>query len=345
MNSDEMKKLDNEEIRKYRDIYINGLMDSVSISDNLGISYRYALAILHNKTYTDETYGKELDRLNLREKKPFILPINKNYTNVIRRFLSNYSVPIEERVFCLKENLCELTYEEQKAIFITDENDEDKYLLIIENETGFLLPKNKYKVEVVIEEDSQFFSRFIYKKEDAEVVKLIAGYKNYWISENGKVISLYRGKILNSRLNENGYLTTILSSNGYDLKTHLIHRLVAQEFVPNFEDKPQVNHINGDKTVNHYSNLEWCTSKENIIHAYVNGLALSKHGEDSHRSKLTNDQAKEIRQYFHDRSYTVPELAVTYNISIRTVWDILMYKKYKTASVEAVLPRYVPRRR
>lgn len=56
-----MKKLDNEEIKKYRDIYINGLMDSVSISENLGISYRYALAILHNKTYIDDTYGIELE--------------------------------------------------------------------------------------------------------------------------------------------------------------------------------------------------------------------------------------------------------------------------------------------
>ncbi len=101
-----MTKLDSEEIKKYRNIYINGFMDSVSISENLGISYRYALAILHNKTYIDDAYGKELERLNLREKKPFILPINKKYTDTIRSFLRNYWVPIEERVLCVKENLC-----------------------------------------------------------------------------------------------------------------------------------------------------------------------------------------------------------------------------------------------
>ena len=340
-----MKKLSNEEIKKYRNIYINGLMDSVSISENLGISYRYALAILHNKTHIDDTYSKELERLNLREKKPFILPINKKYTDTIRSFLRNYSVSIEERVLCLKENLCELTYEEQTVIFITDEDDKDRYLLVIENESGFLLPKNKYKIEVVIEKDCQFFSRFIYKKEDAEVVKIIREYKKYWISENGKVISLFRGKILSSRLNENGYEMVSLSSNGYDLKTHLVHRLVAGEFVPNLKNKPQVNHINGDKSFNHYSNLEWCTSKENIIHAYQTGLATSNQGENSHRSKLSNEQAREIRKYFHDKTHTVPILADKYQISIRTVWDILMYKKYKNASDETTLPRYVPRKK
>lgn len=340
-----MTKLDNGQIKKYRDIYINGLMDSVSISENMGISYRYTLAILHNKTYIDDTYGKELEKLNLRERKPFILPINKKYTDIIRSFLKNYCIPIEERAFCLKQNLCELTYEEQTAVFITDENSADSYLFIIENETGYLLPKDKYKVELVIEKDFQFFSRFVYKKEDAEVVKIIREYKNYWISENGKVISLYRGKILSTRLNETGYHMVSLSFNGYELKTHLVHRLVAGEFVPNLENKPQVNHINGDKSINHYSNLEWCTSQENIIHAYHTGLAISKKGEDSHRSKLSNDQANEIRQYFHDKTYTVPVLADRYKISVRTVWDILMYKKYKTASDETVLPRYTPRKK
>ena len=65
----------------------------------------------------------------------------------------------------------------------------------------------------------------------------------------------------------------------------MVHQVVAQTFIPNPENKPQVNHLNGDKTDNRVENLEWCTNRENVIHAYKTGLEKPFKGEDWYRGK------------------------------------------------------------
>lgn len=74
-----------------------------------------------------------------------------------------------------------------------------------------------------------------------------------------------------------------------------VHRLVALCFIPNPENKPQVNHIDGDRNNNHVSNLEWVTNQENMTHRYeVLQNFNNLHGTKSNRSKLTEDQAINI---------------------------------------------------
>lgn len=115
---------------------------------------------------------------------------------------------------------------------------------------------------------------------DYEIWVDIRGYEGiYMVSNFGRIKSLPRmifngnghylskEKILNGSKNINGYLQVELLG-----KPTLIHRIVAHEFIPNQETKPQVNHINGNKTDNRVENLEWCTNGENQIHAYKNGL-------------------------------------------------------------------------
>ena len=97
-------------------------------------------------------------------------------------------------------------------------------------------------------------------------------YNNYFVDKLGNIYSL--NKILKKlvpRKHTGGYLTV-----GINGKNKYIHRIVAEVFIPNPNNYPLVNHINGDKTDNRAENLEWCTASENQKHALKNGLRPTK---------------------------------------------------------------------
>lgn len=133
--------------------------------------------------------------------------------------------------------------------------------------------------------------------------KPIKGYENkYVVSSNGDVASLdytimqkhpksrkihpytYKGKLIKKTKNNSGYLTVGLR-NTYGKRRFLVHRLVADAFIPNSNNYPQVNHKNEDKTDNRKENLEWCTAlyncnygnaKKKLSDSHLNHPALSK---------------------------------------------------------------------
>ncbi|MDN8875546.1 HNH endonuclease, partial [Staphylococcus aureus] len=72
------------------------------------------------------------------------------------------------------------------------------------------------------------------------------------------------------------------------MKQHRIHRLIMLTFTNKPQDKNVINHIDGDKTNNTLDNLEWCTARENTIHAYRTGLAKGKKGNENSQGKLTD---------------------------------------------------------
>lgn len=103
-------------------------------------------------------------------------------------------------------------------------------------------------------------------------MKDVKGYEGlYAMHPSGKVYSYKNKKFLKAGKHRDGYLQVVLYKDG-KMKTCKVHRLVALTYIDNPENKPQVNHKDGNKTNNNVSNLEWVTHGENQKHAYDNGL-------------------------------------------------------------------------
>lgn len=103
----------------------------------------------------------------------------------------------------------------------------------------------------------------------------VRGYEGlYEVSNYGKVRSIMKnGLMLSQARNERGYLKVFLCSGGKG-ENKKVHRLVAEAFLPNEKNLPEVNHINGVKSDNRVENLEWVSTRENIVHAYKTGLKV-----------------------------------------------------------------------
>ena len=97
------------------------------------------------------------------------------------------------------------------------------------------------------------------------------------VTEDGCIYRYSNGQAIEvAQVKHNqGYLYCTLTKNGVQTNV-LVHRVLAEAFIPNPENKKYVNHIDGNKTNNALSNLEWCTSKENCLHAYTTGLNKHK---------------------------------------------------------------------
>lgn len=148
---------------------------------------------------------------------------------------------------------------------------------------------------------------------------------HYFIGKNGKQI-LKIGRVLKTDISKKGYIRVTITKNTKRFNTGL-HRLIAICFIPNPLNKPQVNHINGIKTDNRIENLEWCTNKENQIHAVKNNLCNPNYCENHHNAKLTNKDVLKVRE-LHKIGFTNSELAKDYGVSKPAMSKILRNKTY-----------------
>lgn len=157
-----------------------------------------------------------------------------------------------------------------------------------------------------------------------EVWKDIKGYESlYQVSNTGKIKSLRFGRerILKP-IKRQGYLRVDLISKWFS-----VHRLVALHFIPNPENKPEVNHKDGDKKNNCVDNLEWNTAQENMRHAHDTGLKHGLKGEKAYQSKLSNSEVLQVRS-LNLIGFTNRELARDFNISEAAMSKILRKKTY-----------------
>src|SRR5574343_747201 len=150
----------------------------------------------------------------------------------------------------------------------------------------------------------------------------------FLISENGEILSKRTNKLLKTQINDNGYVAFSTRIGGRTGKSFCfrVHRLVAETWIENPENKPEVNHKDGDKLNNHSSNLEWATRVENANHAYNTGLVIQKKGYESPLSKFSEEDIKEIRE--NKNKLSCRKLSKIYGVHYRTISLILQNKIY-----------------
>ena len=148
----------------------------------------------------------------------------------------------------------------------------------------------------------------------------------YFVSEDGGIFR--NGKELSTSLTNKGYKDVCMYLNG--VKKHIsIHRAVATLYVPNPDNLPQVNHIDGNKLNNHYTNLEWMSNRKNKDHALENGLYAK--GVDMPNHIFTEDDIKYIRENYKykDSEFGTTGLAKKFNTNGSRIWKIVNNKVWK----------------
>lgn len=153
---------------------------------------------------------------------------------------------------------------------------------------------------------------------------------NYDVSNLGNIRNANSGKVLSPFTNHIGYRGIGLYLNGKS-KKYLVHRLVAQAFIPNPDNKPEVNHLDGNKANAKLDNLEWATPSENQKHALATKLyvATALKGEEAPSAKLTEEKVLKIRELYPTGKYSYRELGEMFGVSKKAVINVVLRRNWK----------------
>lgn len=138
--------------------------------------------------------------------------------------------------------------------------------------------------------------------------------ETHLVSSNGQIfrkthIGKYgtrRGRWLKPQHDRNGYIHVLI---GAPRVTKKLHRIIAETFIPNPDNLPVINHIDGVRDNNSIDNLEWCTQSHNVKHSFITGAHIPKKGTEQWRAKLNQVKVNEIRVMLNDGvpQYTIAE--------------------------------------
>lgn len=146
------------------------------------------------------------------------------------------------------------------------------------------------------------------------------------VSNLGEVYSILSKKILKARI-----VARYAAINVYHIgkmSTKYIHRMVAETFLEKFEASLEVNHKDGNRLNNSADNLEWITHAENLQHALDTGLRVPVRGVENGKSKLSEADVLEIKQFLSSNGYTQKEIAESFNVTGCTINNIVKGKRW-----------------
>jgi len=147
------------------------------------------------------------------------------------------------------------------------------------------------------------------------------------IKANARGKYMANERLLKTNISSSGYYRIVFKLND-KYKTYFLHRLLAIAFIPNPENKPFINHKDGNKLNNSLENLEWCTMSENRQHAYNTGLQNPTSGEIHGMCKLTENQVIDIRKRINNGEMN-NEISKIYNVSHTLISKIKNRNRWK----------------
>jgi len=168
----------------------------------------------------------------------------------------------------------------------------------------------------------------IHSNSTREMLRPFPQNNKYLVSNKGRIFSKSSKRFISGRPDRYGYYRVGMMMGG-KMKDIYIHRMVCETFRgPMPEGCDQINHIDCNINNNNVENLEWCNSSRNAKHAYENGLNTPQRGVIHPKSKLTNEQAEQIRSLYSHGGRSYRSLASEFGVHHSIVWRIVNHIAY-----------------